>query len=188
MGYYNGYNYASWNLNGSTKKQATEFSKGVLAERLDEFKADPKMTVKFFRYKALEQWNEPLFESAHMTVVPEGYESEYANNHIYSLFYSSKFLSVVRYAMNRYMFFVYLFAFIYICRLIVKDEAPYSMLLTVAFTGGFLFSLIWEAKGRYVFPFFALLLPVAAIGLKGVIDFCIARVQGIIADKGNAVK
>ena len=188
VGYYNGYNYASWNLNGSTKKNAIEFSKGVLAERIHEFKKDPGMTVRFFRYKALEQWNEPLFESAHMTVAPEGYEQEYADNPVYSLFYSSKVLSVIRYAMNRYMFFVYLFVFIYICRLIVKDEDPYSLLLTVAFTGGFLFSLIWEAKGRYVFPFFAVLLPVAAIGLKTVIDFCTARLKGIIADKGKAVK
>ena len=51
------------------------------------------------------------------------------------------------------------------------------------FTGGFLFSLIWEAKGRYVFPFFVMLIPVAAAGLKIALDLFTERIGKMKGEK-----
>ena len=32
--------------------------------------------------------------------------------------------------------------------------------------GGFLFHMLWEAKGRYILPYFVMMLPMAAVGLS----------------------
>ncbi len=37
--------------------------------------------------------------------------------------------------------------------------------LLIGIFGGFLFSMIWEAKTRYVLPYFLMMLPYAAIGI-----------------------
>lgn len=36
----------------------------------------------------------------------------------------------------------------------------------IAVLGGFLFHMVWEANSRYIFPYFLLLLPYAALGLE----------------------
>ena len=48
----------------------------------------------------------------------------------------------------------------------------FAYLFMIYFIGGFLFSLLWEAKPRYVFPYVYLCLPLAAVGLS--------RIQGRI--------
>lgn len=39
-------------------------------------------------------------------------------------------------------------------------------ILLVGIFGGFLFSILWEAKTRYVFPYFLMVLPYAAVGIN----------------------
>ena len=140
------------------------------------------MAVDFFNYKALEQWSDPLFESAHMTA---GDGSEYDKMR---LFYNSKVLGILRFLLNYYQFFIYAFALVFTAKgAFGKTDAEserfgknlYSSIFTIMFTGGFLFSLIWEAKGRYVFPFFVVLIPVAAAGLKITLDFVIQRIKKV---------
>ena len=44
-----------------------------------------------------------------------------------------------------------------------------SYLLLIAVFGGFLFSVLWEAKARYVFPYFLMMTPYAAIGISALL-------------------
>lgn len=52
----------------------------------------------------------------------------------------------------------------------LKKRFPlkYHVLLIAVF-GGFLFSILWEAKARYVFPYFLLMIPYAAVGIGAMI-------------------
>ena len=48
----------------------------------------------------------------------------------------------------------------------LKKRLPLeNCLLLVAVLGGFLFSVLWEAKARYIFPYFILMLPCTAAGI-----------------------
>ena len=44
--------------------------------------------------------------------------------------------------------------------------------------GGFLFSMLWEAKARYILPYLIYGLPLAAIGLKSFFRFLSIRITG----------
>ena len=48
---------------------------------------------------------------------------------------------------------------------VYKKKKEILMIIPVAFIGGTLFHMIWEAKSRYVFPYFVFLIPLAAYGL-----------------------
>ena len=50
-----------------------------------------------------------------------------------------------------------------------KKDLSVLVLMTVIF-GGFLFHMLWEAKGRYILPYFVMMLPMAAAGLSELSD------------------
>ena len=50
-----------------------------------------------------------------------------------------------------------------------KNRNIYVWLPATAFIGGFLFHMLWEAKGQYTFTYFILLIPYAAIALKNIV-------------------
>lgn len=164
VGYYNGFNYGVWSYYSGEKEAVIEASKEVFDERIKEFKSNPKLAVTFFKVKAFEQWLDPFFESSQMTV-----STDVDYNSI-RLLYNSKTLGIVRFYMNLFQTAVYLLAFIYIVFCMRRNNEFYSLVLAVGFIGGFLFSLIWEAKGRYTFPFFIMLIPLAASGLTSIIN------------------
>ena len=47
-----------------------------------------------------------------------------------------------------------------------------GLIIAVTFIGGFLFSLLWEAGGRYVFPYFVFLITAAASGIGMTLNKC----------------
>ena len=53
----------------------------------------------------------------------------------------------------------------------MKKQDKWGMLLPgIVFIGGFLFHLVWEAKGQYSVVYFMLLLPYAYLGMERVAD------------------
>ena len=61
------------------------------------------------------------------------------------------------------MFFWYLLA-------VKEEEGILRHLLAAAVIGGFCFSLLWEAKTRYILPYYLFMFPCAAVGYK---EFCL---------------
>lgn len=45
---------------------------------------------------------------------------------------------------------------------ILEEKGLSRLILVITVFGGFLFHMIWEAKGRYILPYFVLMLPMAA--------------------------
>ena len=52
----------------------------------------------------------------------------------------------------------------------------------IYFIGGFLFSLLWEAKPRYVFPYFYICLPLAAVSLYRITTFLTTWISRLLHD------
>lgn len=112
--------------------------------------------VSFFREKILNQWNEPsygVFTMTRFMDAPEKWvEKMYygkGNNLLYDF-------------LDHYQAVMYLFLLGYFLLLRKGKQPPALYLPGLILIGGFLFSVIWEAKSRYVFPFFVMAIPCAA--------------------------
>ncbi len=61
-------------------------------------------------------------------------------------------------------FLIYLGMLLYYLLAIRKETQPLEHLLAVVIIGGFFFSILWEAKARYVFPYYVMMYPLYTIG------------------------
>lgn len=165
VGVYNMMNellYFNAERNADASKEA---AKEYINSRIKEFKADNRSAYSFFRYKLCEQWIEPTYSSIDSTVGINRYCWEEVKHT-----YDFHTLDNMCRAMNYLQFFVYGFAFLYCIFLIKHDSDLGSLLPVVAFIGGLIFSIIWEASGRYVFPYYLLLIPMAGSGAGKVLE------------------
>lgn len=67
--------------------------------------------------------------------------------------------------MNGYQLLIYgsVLAFVIVG---LKKRCPLERyLLLIAVFGGFLFSVLWEGKARYVYPYFLMMIPYASVGV-----------------------
>ena len=66
-----------------------------------------------------------------------------------------------------------------------KELSNEAILMITIFLGGFFFHVLWEAKSRYVIPYFVVLIPIACISLnKEILDFSIIkRIKNIFRKK-----
>ena len=175
MGVYNYYNQQVYSENNGDKKTASAEAKAYIDYRLDEFKDNPEYAKNFFLEKIRMQWLEPIYEvNTHTHSFKE--DADLFGIYI-DIYYGSLFYVIFKF-MNRhqsYMYF-YLFAFalISLIRLIKnkKESMDLSLLFPlVLFVGGFLFSIIWEAKARYTLPYAFFLLIYIPMGMKSIYDF-----------------
>lgn len=165
VGVYNMYNEITYFNANRDKKVSSQMSRDYINQRLGEFKADKKEAYAFFRFKILEQWAEPTFSSIDSTVGLHKYCWEEVK-----FSYDFHTLDTMSRIMNILQSFVYAFAFLFFAVATLRDEENRSIVLTIGFIGGFLFSILWEASGRYAFPYFMLLIPLASGAAGTVMD------------------
>ncbi len=180
VGYYDGYNYYMWTVLGNSKEAATEYSKEQLALYLQSYREDPVHCYKFFRYKLMEQWLEPTFDCIYMTVSDNGNSWD----EVELLYNLDAVLGLNKY-MNYYLTAAYFLAFLYAVYTFWHDKEHYDLLVAVFFIGVFLFSIIWEAKGRYTFPGFVTMLLFTGAGLYKLKEVCVLLFKKIVK-KGKA--
>lgn len=184
VGYYNGYNYYSWYMNDCDKAAAAQYSKDQLNDRIKYFRDNPGYAYSFFRYKILEQWIEPTFDAIYMTV--PSYEIK--DERVLSMFKTERVTSINSY-MNYYLTAAYFLSFVCAVYYFFFDKKYYGLLVSVFFTGIFLFSIIWEAKGRYTLPGFIILLIFSGIGaskLSELISLLRRKLNGKLDKKHNS--
>lgn len=159
-GWYNGYTLDT--LIGSEFNTHTQeiWVKEDLKARLEELWRDKDSARDFFVRKTASQWNEPSFESI-CILFGKGIDSESGwpgyiisstGNHRLTLY------------LNYLNFAILAGALLYIALLRKTEHYFDSLILPMIFIGGFLFHLVWEAKGQYTLPYFVLLLPYAVMG------------------------
>ena len=159
-GVYNGYNNSVFRGEaGSDPEAASRIAKEYIRGRVQEFKQDGNMAYEFYRFKLLEQWNEGSFSCLFMTK-----HFDAAPGIVVQDAYAGKLQQLFLRYMNRYIFVMYLGVFLFAAGSLFKKVDIMKCLPMIGVIGGVLFSLLWEAKGRYVLPYVVLLFPYMAGG------------------------
>lgn len=124
----------------------------------------PLYAIDFFYRKINYQWNTPMFESLNMICSHEAegqgtfgklmFESDRA---WWNLAQITKIFQIIVYASVFGSLFISVFG--------KKDERLDKYALMIVVFGNFLFSIVWEAKTRYVFPAFIMIIPFAAMAI-----------------------
>lgn len=156
----------------------------MIAQRLAEMGSQPGYTAAFFKSKILSQWNAPLYQSMYFNYVHEEVHNEKVTAFLDRL--SGDLFDELLWAADRLQFVIYLGALAYFALCVKKDSNPMRHLLAVTVIGGFLFSVIWEAKTRYVFPYYMMMFPMAALGygeLAGLVQSVCRRMRRQRADR-----
>lgn len=136
-------------------------------ERVTAFFADstkqPIDYVKFYFRKITSQWSAPMYQGI---VMNSNSDNRYTG--VASGILKESISRVFEKYMNVSQILAYLGVLLFLTRKCkeIKLEKYTGLLLCF---GGFLFSIMWEAKARYIFPYFVLLLPYAAIGIATLI-------------------
>ena len=113
----------------------------------------------------MQQWNDHTFSSAYATHRVDGKQM---GNFEQSVYYGS-IKSFCDWHMDRYLFVLYL-SFAAGTAALWKQKRELSCYISlIAIIGGFLFSILFETKGRYVMPYVILMQPFAAMGLEWIL-------------------
>lgn len=161
-GWYNAYNYIVFAEHDDDVEVSVEIGKEHLKEALWRYWEDPDYMLDFFRRKMNAQWNAPMYQCIAM------------NNHIEGEQIGKLAPDITNYGrtarlMESWMKIYQLLMYGSILFLLAARRKSYvkieKYVLLIAVYGGFLFSLIWEAKTRYVLPFLFLQIPCMALAV-----------------------
>lgn len=161
-GYYNAYNLTVYVNADKNADLAAEIGKQYISERMLELRQDLSYTKNFYLTKIWQQWNDPSFGGEVSTYTFEGEESKL----VHSIYYGT-IQQILRTFRDRYLFVLYVGALLGVLykTIFQKEDHIWKNIILVIFLGGFLFSLLWESKSRYVMPYVAMLLPYGAYGI-----------------------
>lgn len=145
---------------GSVEAQTRE----DIRERLHTFAGSPVYTWNFFREKILSQWNEPLYQSLFFTT---NFKEEYRpdpDSTAGKITVGGTLFYPIFLICDKMQFLLYFGMLLYFCFAVKKDGNMLQHMLAVTLIGGFLFSILWEAKARYIFPYYVVMYPMAVTG------------------------
>lgn len=167
---------------GCSTERTAWAHRAVIKERLGVFWQDKRYAVDFFRRKILTQWNAPeyhwYFSTAHFDC-----ETEELPEPVQAV-YSEQGRKRIGSFLDRYQFVLY--AGVVFSLLFWSGERKIERhVLLVTVIGGMLFSILWEAKPRYVLPYAVCMIPLASAGIYYVQD---KLGQGLRALKGRLGK
>ena len=155
-GWYDEYNYDVYTENGFDSELTAQAVKEDLRHTADYYAAHPSQFADFLYRKVITMWTAPCFEGPWLqrntAWFSEGslYGETNAEFKLFDLFQTFILFGVLS----------YLFLNAKTLRLSV-------LLLPVAFIGGFVFLLFWEAKAQYTVSYFYSLIPFAGAGIDG---------------------
>lgn len=175
-GWYNGFNFTTYQESGLNTELANELSRQAISERLQFFGEHPAYAADFYLHKHLSQWADGTYACRQATLATYG-----GRNSFFISLYEGPFSKYFIGYCNAYQNILYLGAII--CFYILW-KAPHAKAKTPPLTlylgfitvlGGFLFHMIWEANSRYIFLYSLLLLPYTAKGICRLIQECLWR-------------
>ena len=152
-GSYNYYNVEILEAMEYDGEMAAIYAKQDLQDRLDALWEDPADMAEFMREKLLNQWNEPTYGCMIMT----SYRRE--SKEWVEKLYEGGTAEWIFDFLKQYQAIVYLILLAGFWMLFKKPQDPTYYLIGLILIGGFLFSAIWEAKSRYVYPYLVIAIP-----------------------------
>ncbi len=176
-GWYNaGFNVETVYIeNNNDSKATSEYSKQEIKNRLKFFIENPSKFIDYYNEKVYSTWLEPTFQtlwfSSSMDQTTDEISNYYSNQKLIPSMLSGKISEVIIRFLDIYQIIIYAFTVINIGISIKNKELnEKNIILILVFFGGFLFHILWETKSVYVIPYFYVLIPVAAEGIRKVID------------------
>ncbi len=137
-------------------------AKQEIKDRIRLFLKNPSYAWNFFREKILSQWNMPLYESMFFNTKYQEGHIPIANSFVMKI--STLYFTDILRICDRLQFVLYFGMLLYFVFAVKPESNLSEHLMAVAVIGGFLFSIIWEAKARYVLPYYITMFPLAAAG------------------------
>ncbi|MEQ8153659.1 MAG: glycosyltransferase family 39 protein [Clostridiaceae bacterium] len=163
-GWYNGYSYEPYVENKFDKEKTTNQAKEAIYSSLNNFKNNPVYAARFFCKKFVSQWNDPSFQDFWISRNPNKEYSETTNN-----MYYGKLHNISIGFMNTYHFIV-IFSALCFVMLEWKRISTNQIFFALIVFGGFLFHMVWEAKGQYIVTYFVMIIPYAAAGINAILE------------------
>lgn len=159
-GWYNGFVVDTYKEFGYNTEPAREQSVAYIRDRIQMLKNGAGVgAAAFYKQKILVQWNEPAIECFTVNHAYDPAPAAFVERLV-----NPATNKGVREFMNQYQCILYLGVLLYCLTAFWNKKEFSQFLLLTAVIGGFLFTLIWETKTRYVFPYFIYLVPYAAAG------------------------
>lgn len=160
-GWYNGFNFNTYQESGLNTEKANEISRAAIEERLSYFRAHPGYAVSFYLEKIFSQWADGTYASRESTASTFGGRSDF-----FCSFYEGSISTfVIEYA-NFYQLLLYLGFFLYCLQAFRQKENRLELSIGIIWIfGGFLFHIFWEANARYILAYSLMMMPYAAGGL-----------------------
>lgn len=173
--------WAQYYATDCNTEQSDQIYREMMQERMQAMKAQPGYLRGFYQGKLLSQWNVPTYQSLYFNFNHgDVYHEKLAA--LGDRLSGDLFDSVVRMA-DRLQFIIYLGCLFYFIFCVRKDSEITQHLLAVAVIGGFLFSIFWEAKARYMYAYYMMMFPLAALGYGEIIrlaeKYCFFRKKKI---------
>lgn len=181
-GQYNNYSKKVYTDTDFDSQLSSQIAIEEIKNRLKVFKEDSAYASAFFHHKMYAQWHDALFESIKFTSSFE-YPEENPPKAIVSWVYGEAGNKMMERFSSHMLSIVYFFSLIGVGFRYFKKKAIVEDIPLIVFVGGFLFSIIWEAKARYVFPYFILLHLYAAYGLTDLTEMIKVRVLKFVGKR-----
>lgn len=122
---------------------------------------NPKYALSFYWRKINLQWNAPMYQCLEMNNKVEGEQGTWPR-----LFYEGSFGRYATEYMNVFQSTGYFLLLVLLIGAVKRKEKLDDYVGIIAILGGFCFTVIGENKARYAFPYFILMLPYFAAGIK----------------------
>ena len=140
-------------------EKAKELAVQVIRDSSFIFRENPSYMKDFYKRKIVSQWNEPTYCSQ----VETNSRVEERAPIMDRLYKGDLWKPFVRF-MDVYQSLIYVGVLIFLLILVRKKTPVEYLALLIAVIGGFIFYIFWEARSRYIFPYFMMMIPMAAIG------------------------
>lgn len=177
-GHYNNYSKEVFREADYDKEQSAVIGWQEVKNRVKTFIAYPDQCMMFFKEKMENQWIDPLFESVKFTGTFDDVPEDRISPIVWEV-YRGHGESRLRHICSMMMSVIYFFSTLGVVFRYLKKKPIIEDIPLIVFVGGFLFSIFWEAKARYMFPYFILLHLYAAYGLTDLTEVIKVRLLSV---------
>lgn len=163
-GWYNGDSGQLFAENGYSVERMTKVVWESIADSLKLFGQEKDYALRFFSRKVASIWNNPTFEG--FAIVVKGNLHGTLEYWMKDILYSGGIVNTILTVLLDIVQSVYLFGMVLYIMYSRKQHELRKAIPLVAFIGGFIFHIFWEAKCQYTIIFFVLLIPYAFEGYR----------------------
>lgn len=175
-GDYNGMHESIFWRRGQDAREASRYAKELIKENIQHYLDDPAFCLDFYKKKTIEQWGETTYGSLLLTYSDVMSKKGLQESKIVSTIYKSPFQLNLVNIQNYYAFAIYFFTLLFLVMALsgkkLKTRVGFAdfnniwcYLLMAVVIGGILFSILWEAKSRYVLGYVIFMIPYMACGI-----------------------